>query len=197
MASDLYVQQLTTELSWDDLVLPKDTLDKVHEIEMWINRCNSLFQNWEKGNKVKPGFKSFFFGPNGTGKTLAATLLGKYTGREVFKIDLSLIISKYIGETEKNLGALFEKARSQDWILFFDEADALFGKRISIKDARDRYANQEVSYLLQRIEECEGLVILSSNFKGDIEEAYLRRFDLTIYFPESKTDEKSLIPDSQ
>lgn len=190
MASDLYAQQLTTELSWDDLVLPQDTLEQIHEIERWINRCNSLFQHWEKGNKVKPGFKTFFFGPNGTGKSLAATLLGKYTDREVFKIDLSLIISKYIGETEKNLGTLFEKARSQDWILFFDEADALFSKRISIKDARDRYANQEVSYLLQRIEECQGLVILSSNFKGDIEEAYLRRFDLTIYFPESKTEEK-------
>lgn len=190
MASDLHVQQLTTELTWDDLVLPVDTLDKVHEIEMWINRCNSLFKNWTKGNKTKPGYKSFFYGPNDTGKTLAATLLGKYTGREVFRIDLSMIISKYIGETEKNLSTLFEKAKYQDWILFFDEADALFGKRISIKDALDRFANQEVSFLLQRIEACEGLVILSSNFKGDIEEAYLRRFDLNIYFPETRAEEK-------
>jgi SpoVK/Ycf46/Vps4 family AAA+-type ATPase len=190
MAFDLHVHQLSTELTWDDLILPKDSLDKLHEIEMWINRCNSLLQNWEEGNITKPGYRSFFYGPNDAGKTLAATLLGKYTRREVFKIDLSMVISKYIGETEKNLGALFEKAKNQDWILFFDEADALFGKRTSIKDVHDRYANQEVSYLLQRVEECEGLVILSSNFKGDIKEAYLRRFDLTIYFPESNTGAK-------
>ncbi|MFC1879734.1 ATP-binding protein [Chloroflexota bacterium] len=98
------------------------------------------------GSKIKPGYRVLFHGPPGTGKTLTATLLGKHTGRKVFRIDLSTVVSKYIGETEKNLAGLFDKARSKNWILFFDEADALFGKRTNVKDAHDRYANQEVSY---------------------------------------------------
>jgi SpoVK/Ycf46/Vps4 family AAA+-type ATPase len=114
---------------------------------------------------------------------LTATLLGKYTGRKVFRIDLSTVVSKYIGETEKNLAHLFDGARHKQWILFFDEADALFGKRTSVKDAHDRFANQEVSYLLQRVEEFDGLVILASNFKANLDDAFLRRFNAIIRFP--------------
>lgn len=121
--------------------------------------------------------------PPGTGKTLTATLLGKYTGRDVFRIDLSRVVSKYIGETEKNLARLFDKAQNKNWILFFDEADALFGKRTEIRDAHDKYANQEVAYLLQRIESYSGLVILATNQRGNIDDAFARRFQSMVHFP--------------
>jgi SpoVK/Ycf46/Vps4 family AAA+-type ATPase len=145
------------------------------------------------GRKLKPGYRALFYGPPGTGKTLTATLLGKYTGREVFRVDLSTVVSKYIGETEKNLANLFEKAQHKDWILFFDEADALFGKRTNVKSAHDRYANQEVSYLLQRIEDFPGLVILASNFKANMDDAFLRRFNAIIKFPFPSLEERVLL----
>jgi SpoVK/Ycf46/Vps4 family AAA+-type ATPase len=134
-----------------------------------------------------------FHGSPGTGKTLTATLLGKYTGRKVFRIDLSTVVSKYIGETEKNLASLFDRAKNRQWILFFDEADALFGKRTSVKDSHDRYANQEVSYLLQRVEEFDGLIILASNLKANLDEAFLRRFNAIIRFPFPKESERVMI----
>src|SRR6185436_18277436 len=134
-----------------DLVLHPNTFKHIREIENWLLYNDTLWQ-WGIGKKLKPGYRALFHGPPGTGKTLTATLLGKYTGRPVFRIDLSRVVSKYIGETEKNLASLFDKAEHKDWILFFDEADALFGKRTEIRDAHDKYANQEVSYLLQRIE---------------------------------------------
>jgi SpoVK/Ycf46/Vps4 family AAA+-type ATPase len=123
-----------------------------------------------------------FYGPPGTGKTLTASLLGKYTNKDVYRIDLSMVVSKYIGETEKNLSSLFDKAINKDWILFFDEADSIFGKRTNVRDAHDKYANQEVSYLLQRIEAHPGLVILASNFKNNIDTAFTRRFQSIIEF---------------
>jgi SpoVK/Ycf46/Vps4 family AAA+-type ATPase len=113
---------------------------------------------------------------------LTATLLGKFTQRDVFRVDLALVVSKYIGETEKNLAQLFDKAHAKNWILFFDEADALFGKRTETHDAHDRYANQEVAYLLQKIEEFDGLVILASNLKSNIDPAFSRRFQAMIHF---------------
>jgi SpoVK/Ycf46/Vps4 family AAA+-type ATPase len=143
--------------------------------------------------KIKPGYRCLFHGPSGTGKTLTATLLGKYTGKDVFRVDLSTVISKYIGETEKNLSNLFDKAASKDWILFFDEADALFGKRTNIRDAHDKYANQEVSYLLQRIENHPGLIILASNFKSNIDDSFIRRFHSVIYFPFPSVEERLLL----
>ncbi len=142
------------------------------------------------GKRIKPGYRALFYGPPGTGKTLASTLLGKYTQKSVFRIDLSMVISKYIGETEKNLSQLFDKAQNKDWILFFDEADSIFGKRTNVRDAHDKYANQEVSYLLQRIESYPGLTILASNFKTNIDEAFMRRFNSCIYFPLPKAEER-------
>jgi SpoVK/Ycf46/Vps4 family AAA+-type ATPase len=133
--------------------------------------------------KIKPGHRVLFWGPPGTGKTLTATLLGKATKRDVYRIDLSKVVSKYIGETEKNLANVFDQAENKDWILFFDEADALFGKRTNVSNAHDRYANQEVSYLLQRIEDFPGVVILASNMKGNLDEAFTRRFQAMIHFP--------------
>jgi len=141
-----------------------------------MNRLN--MKRW-----VKPGYRALFHGPPGTGKTLTALIIGKKTNRDVFRIDLSMVVSKFIGETEKNLSQLFDRAKNKEWILFFDEADALFGKRTNVRDAHDKYANQEVSYLLQRIENYNGLIILASNFKSNIDEAFIRRFQSVIYFP--------------
>jgi AAA+ superfamily predicted ATPase len=176
-------REISTAMEWDDLILGTDVIEQIDELKRWIEHHDTLLRDWGMGSKIKPGYRALFYGPPGTGKTLTATLLGKYTGRQVFRIDLSTVVSKYIGETEKNLANLFDKAQHKAWILFFDEADALFGKRTNVKDAHDRYANQEVSYLLQRVEEFDGLVILASNFKANLDEAFLRRFNAIIRFP--------------
>ena len=132
-------------------------------------------------------------GASGSGKTFTATLLGTEVGRQVFSIDLSMVVSKYIGETEKNLSKVFELAENKDWILFFDEADALFGKRTNVKDAHDRYANQEVAFLLQRVENYPGLVILSTNLKTNIDEAFARRFQIMVRFNMPNAKERELL----
>lgn len=183
-------EHLSTEMEWDDLVLPGQTLNQIREIEIWIKHHPTLLFEWGMHKKLKPGYRALFYGPPGTGKTLTASLLGKYTAKDVFKIDLSMVVSKYIGETEKNLASLFDKAQNKDWILFFDEADSIFGKRTNVRDAHDKYANQEVSYLLQRIESYPGLAILASNFKSNIDEAFTRRFQAIIQFPMPKADER-------
>ncbi len=184
---------ITTEMEWDDLVLNEETNAQIQELQTWIDHANTLMYDWEMHKKLKPGYRVLFHGPPGTGKTLTATLLGKYTGKDVFKIDLSMVVSKFIGETEKNLANLLAKAEKTENILFFDEADALFGKRTSVRDAHDKYANQEVSYLLQRIENYKGLVILASNLKSNIDEAFVRRFQSIIHFPLPKASERLLI----
>jgi SpoVK/Ycf46/Vps4 family AAA+-type ATPase len=139
--------------------------------------------DWGLGKSVKPGYRSLFYGPPGTGKTLTATLIGAEAGADVYRIDLSMVVSKYIGETEKNLANVFDQAQNKNWILFFDEADALFGKRTQTSSSNDRYANQEISYLLQRVEDFPGVVILATNLKANIDEAFARRFQSVIYFP--------------
>ena len=174
---------IETEMTWDDLVLPQQTLDRVIEIKDWIEYGAALLGDWGMSKKIKPGYKSLFHGPSGTGKTLTACLLGKYCGLDVYRIDLSMVVSKYIGETEKNLSGIFDQAENKNWILFFDEADALFGKRTNVSDAHDKYANQEVSYLLQRLEEFNGVVILASNMKSNMDDAFTRRFQSIISFP--------------
>ncbi len=174
---------LETEMEWDDLVLNADTRRQIRDIEHWTVHKDTLLRDWGMGRKMKPGYRALFYGPPGTGKTLTATLLGKQTGLEVYRIDLSRVVSKFIGETEKNLANLFDKAENKQWILFFDEADALFGKRTDIRDAHDKYANQEVAYLLQRIESYNGLVILATNQRGNIDDAFVRRFQAMIHFP--------------
>ncbi len=176
-------KRITTEMDWEDLVLPAATLGQIEELKSWVNHGDTLLHDWGMKKKIRPGYRALFTGPPGTGKTLTATLLGKYTKRDVYRIDLAMIVSKFIGETEKNLASLFDKAENKDWILFFDEADALFGKRTSVRDAHDRYANQEIAYLLQRVEDYAGLVILASNFKNNIDDAFLRRFQSEVYFP--------------
>ncbi|GAA0879202.1 hypothetical protein GCM10009119_21700 [Algoriphagus jejuensis] len=186
-------EHLQTEMAWEDLVLPDQVWNQVRELQVWLKHKESLLSEFDLGRKIKPGYRALFYGPPGTGKTVTASLLGKYTGKEVFRIDLSMIVSKYIGETEKNLSTLFDKAENKDWILFFDEADAIFGKRTGVRDAHDKYANQEVSYLLQRIESYNGLVILASNFRNNIDTAFVRRFNSMVYFPAPKAEDRLLL----
>lgn len=183
-------ERLESKLDWEDLVLHPESLKQVNELKRWINYGDTLLNEWGLAKRIKPGFRSLFYGPPGTGKTLTASLLGKSTNRDVYRVDLSMVVSKFIGETEKNLANLFARAEQKDWILFFDEADALFGKRTEIRDAHDKYANQEVSYLLQRIEAFEGLVILATNLKTNLDEALARRFQSIIYFPLPRTEER-------
>lgn len=182
LSADFPAERITTELEWKDLVLQEKTMAEIKEIETWLKYNDTFLNEWQMKGKIKPGFRILFFGQAGTGKTMTACLLGKYTGRDVFRIDLSTVVSKYIGETEKNLSKLFDKAANKEWILFFDEADAIFGKRTSVRDAHDKYANQEVSYLLQRIESHAGLVILASNMKNNIDTSFTRRFNSIIEF---------------
>jgi AAA+ superfamily predicted ATPase len=182
-------RRIATDLTWEDLVLTPTSRDEIERIEAWLRHGESFRKGWGMEGRIKPGFRALFHGPPGTGKTLTATLIGRSTGREVYRIDLSSVVSKYIGETEKNLAALFDRAERRDWVLFFDEADALFGKRTQVKDAHDRYANQEVSYLLQRVEDFDGLVILASNFRANMDDAFLRRFNAIVRFPLPGEDE--------
>jgi len=177
-------------MEWNDLILNPKTAEAINDIKIWLEH-NSIFLNkWGMDKKIKQGYRALFYGPPGTGKTLTATLLGKQFQKDVYRIDLSQVVSKYIGETEKNLEKVFNKAEHKEWILFFDEADALFGKRSSVNNAHDRYANQEVSYLLQRVEDFPGLIILASNYKNNIDNAFIRRFNSIINFPMPNSAER-------
>lgn len=176
-------KRLRTGLEWEQLVLPAHSLEEVGEIRDWLEYGNRLLDEWDLRKLVKPGYRALFYGPPGTGKTLTAALLGKSSGLATYRIDLSMVVSKYIGETEKNLSGVFDQAEHKQWILFFDEAEALFGKRTETSSAHDRYANQEVSYLLQRIEDFPGVVILATNLKANLDDAFSRRFQSMIYFP--------------
>ena len=183
-------KKILTEMSWNDLVLNNYTLNQINDIQVWMKHNSEIMRDEVLSKKIKPGYRVLFHGASGTGKTLTATLLGKQFEKDVYRIDLSLVVSKYIGETEKNLEKIFTKAEHKDWILFFDEADALFGKRTNVQNAHDRYANQEVSYLLQRVEDYAGLLILASNFKSNMDDAFLRRFHSIIHFPPPSAAER-------
>ena len=187
---DFPAKMITTTLHWDDLVLDAYTMQHLTEIKIWLEHGSKLMNDWEMKRMLKPGYKALFHGPPGTGKTLTAGLFGKLANTDVYRVDLSMVISKYIGETEKNLEKVFAKAENKNWILFFDEADALFGKRTSISDAHDKYANQEIAYLLQRLEDYNGLVILSSNMRSNVDEAFGRRLQAIINFPIPKFVER-------
>ena len=182
LSSRFPAERLQTSLGWDDLVLPAATRHRVDEILAWVRHRPTLLQDWNLSGRIKPGFAALFHGPPGTGKTLTASLLGKGSGLPVFRVDLSLISSKWVGETEKSIAALFDRAQSNDWILFFDEADALFGKRTDVRSGNDRFQNQQVALLLQRIESFDGITILASNLKGNIDKAFARRFQSIIHF---------------
>lgn len=172
-----------TPLSWDDLVLAPEVMDEVQQICAWMQMETRLMQDWGLSRSLKPGYRALFHGPPGTGKTLTATLIGQAAQADVYRIDLSMVVSKYIGETEKNLARVFDQAQTRRWILFFDEADALFGKRGATQNANDHHANQEIAYLLQRVEDFPGVVILASNLRSNLDDAFSRRFQSMVYFP--------------
>jgi hypothetical protein len=174
---------ITTQLDWGDLVLAPEVRYEVETIGLWLRQSDTLLRDWGLARSVKPGYRCLFYGPPGTGKTLTAMLIGASAGADVYRIDLSMVVSKYIGETEKNLANVFDQAEDKHWILFFDEADALFGKRTDGTSSNDRHANQEISYLLQRVEDFPGVVILASNLRANIDEAFARRFQGAVYFP--------------
>ena len=190
VSSEFPAKYISTHLEWSNLVINRTTMAEVETISNWIAYHDEMANEWGLKNVFKDGYKALFYGPPGTGKTFTATLLGKQFNKDVYRIDLSQVVSKYIGETEKNLENVFRKAEDKNWILFFDEADALFGKRTSVSSAHDRYANQETSYLLQRIEDFNGLVILASNNKTNIDSAFLRRFNAIVHFPVPDPEER-------
>ena len=190
LRNDFPAKRVETTLSWENLVLSDGVMAQVMEIRSWMTHEKKIREEWGIDKILKPGYRALFHGPPGTGKTLTAGLLGDALGREVYRIDLSMVVSKFIGETEKNLAGVFDQAENENWVLFFDEADALFGKRTQTQSSNDRFANQEVSYLLQRVEDFPGVVILASNFKGNVDPAFMRRFQSMIYFPVPKAAQR-------
>jgi ATPase family protein associated with various cellular activities (AAA)/winged helix domain-containing protein len=178
--------------AWDDLVIPPASVERLRDVIDHMHHRDTVFADWGLGRKVAVWRRAtaLFAGPPGTGKTLSASLVAQALGVDLFRIDLSGVVSKYIGETEKNLDRVFRAAHRSNAILFFDEADALFGKRTEVKDAHDRYANVETSYLLQKLETFEGLAILATNFKKNIDNAFLRRIDVIVDFPMPARDER-------
>lgn len=183
-------RRLTTSLSWDDLVLAPEVMDQLQHIASWLEYEQQILHGWGLQRTLAPGYRALFYGPPGTGKTLTASLLGQRANMDVYRIDLSQVVSKYIGETEKNLAGIFDQAESKNWILFFDEADSLFGNRSSGTSSNDRHANQEVAYLLQRIEICPTLVILATNLRGNLDDAFSRRFQSLVGFKKPNADER-------
>ncbi len=180
-----FIRKLEPRFCWDDIVLPPDRMSQLQEICSFVDHRHRVFYQWGFDDKM-PGGKGInilFSGPSGTGKTMAADIITGHLGADIYRIDLSIVVSKYIGETEKNLKKIFDFADKGNVVLFFDEADSLFGRRSEIKDSHDRYANIETNYLLQKIEDHEAIVILATNLSKNIDEAFLRRMHFVVEFP--------------
>ena len=182
---DILAQRLEPKVSWEDLVLPDEETNMLHQIADQVRQRNQVYETWGFADKTNRGLgiNALFAGESGTGKTMAAEVIAHSLHLNLYRIDLSAVVSKYIGETEKNLRRLFDAAEDGGAILFFDEADALFGKRSEVKDSHDRYANIEVNYLLQRMEAYRGLAILATNIKSALDTAFLRRLRFIVNFP--------------
>ncbi|MEM7117604.1 MAG: ATP-binding protein, partial [Chloroflexota bacterium] len=178
-------RKITPRYRWADIVLPPDTLAQLREIVETVRQRATVYGEWGFGRKMSlgKGVNVLFAGESGTGKTMSADIIAAELGLDLYKIDLASVVSKYIGETEKNLERIFTEAATSNAILFFDEADSIFGKRSEISDSHDRYANLEVSYLLQRMEMYEGIVILATNLRANIDDAFMRRLHFAIAFP--------------
>ena len=188
-------QRLTPAYSWDDIVLPADVLRQLREIAGQVATRSQVYERWGFGARLPRGrgISALFSGPSGTGKTMAAEVLANDLKLDLYRIDLAGVVSKYIGETEKNLRNVFDAAEQSGAILFFDEADALFGKRTEVKDSHDRYANIEVNYLLQRMEDYRGLAILCTNRRAALDRAFLRRLRFLVEFPFPDCEQRRLI----
>ncbi|HEX3048939.1 MAG TPA: AAA family ATPase [Bacillota bacterium] len=191
----ILARKIKPKYQWEDIVLPPDQLDQLREICNQVKYRQVVYGEWGFDRKLSlgKGVTALFSGPPGTGKTMAAEVIANDLCLELYKIDLSQVVSKYIGETEKNLEKIFTEAETSNAILFFDEADALFGKRSEVKDAHDRYANIETGYLLQRMEQYEGIVILATNLNKNMDEAFLRRLNFVIEFPFPDTKHRELL----
>ena len=178
-------QRIESAAAWEDLVLPQAQLATLRELAMHVKHRATVYERWAFGGKSGRGLgiTALFAGASGTGKTMAAEVLARELRLDLYRIDLSSVISKYIGETEKNLRRVFDAAELGGVILLFDEADALFGKRTEVKDSHDRHANVEVSYLLQRMEAYRGLSVLTTNLKNALDQAFLRRIRFVVQFP--------------
>lgn len=187
-----FARKIESAYSWDDLILPEAHKGQLGEIIDYIRNHEAVYTEWgfNRKHSLGKGVNIFFSGPSGTGKTMAAGIIASALGLDGYKIDLSTVVSKYIGETEKNLNRIFAEAETSNAVLFFDEADALFGKRTEVKDAHDRYANIEVNYLLQKMEEHEGVVILATNLSKNVDDAFLRRVHFSVVFPLPEKEER-------
>ena len=188
-------RKIETKFSWSDIVLPESQLLQLKEIASHAKRAQVIFEKWgfARNYSYGRGIAALFEGQSGTGKTMAAGIIGRALDLDVYQIDLSSVVSKYIGETEKNLSRIFAEAQDCNAILFFDEADALFGKRHEMRDAHDRYANIETAYLLQRMEEYSGICILATNMKQNLDEAFIRRMRFMIPFPFPNDEDRERI----
>ncbi len=182
---DNLAQRLTVKATWDDIVLPAEETALLHQIAEQVRQRALVYDDWGFRQKMNRGLgvSVLFAGESGTGKTMAAEVIAHELRLHLYRIDLSAVVSKYIGETEKNLRKLFDAAEDGGTILFFDEADALFGKRSDVKDSHDRYANIETNYLLQRLEAYQGLAILATNLRSSLDTAFLRRLRFVVTFP--------------
>jgi hypothetical protein len=192
---DDLAERIESQVTWDDLVLPPDSLAPLYELTSQVRHRTRVYEQWGFGNASRRGLgvSALFAGPSGTGKTLAAEVLAHELRLDLYRIDLSGVVSKYIGETEKNLRRVFDAAEEGGAVLFFDEADALFGKRSEVKDSHDRYANIEVNYLLQRMESYRGVAILATNLKGSLDSAFLRRIRFVVTFPVPDAEQRAEI----
>src|SRR5262249_6765045 len=188
-------ERIAPKATWDDIVLPNAERALLRQVADQVAQRSRVYQDWGFERKISRGFgiSALFAGESGTGKTMAAEVVANHLRLDLYRIDLSAVVSKYIGRTGKNLRRLLHPAQASGMILFFDEADALFGKRSEIKDSHDRYANIEVNYLLQRMESFSGLAILASNMKSALDGAFLRRLRFVVNFPFPGTVERKAI----
>jgi SpoVK/Ycf46/Vps4 family AAA+-type ATPase len=181
-SEDFPASLYTTEETWDDLILPDRTRFYLQDIPVWMKHYNTIIQE-DTYKKFTKGMKFLLHGEPGTGKSVCVALFGRDFGKPVYRIDLSQVVSKWVGETSKNMGKIFDIAKNKDWILFFDEGDALFGKRTENNSANDRYGNQEIAYLLQRMEEHKGIIFMATNKLPNMDKAFVRRFQVRVPFP--------------
>lgn len=188
-----HARRVVPKVGWDELILPPAQDKRLRDLVDRYRYRGVVHDEWGLPLFPSPGVVALFSGPSGTGKTTTAEVIAHELGVDMFRVDLSALVSKYIGETEKNLEEIFSAAHAGDYLLLFDEADSLFGTRSKVTDARDRYANMEVSYLLQRLETYDGFVVLTSNFQGNIDQAFLRRIHVTVHFAVPTAEDRARI----
>jgi AAA+ superfamily predicted ATPase len=189
------VDRITPKTTWDDLILPQDSTQILHQIIATIRQRSKVYEEWGMGGNTRRGMgiTALFYGPPGTGKTTAAEIIARELQLDLYRVDLSQVVSKYIGETEKNLSKVFDSAETSGAVLLFDEADSMIGKRTDVKDSKDRYANQEVSYLLQRMEAYSGLAVMTTNLPNAIDSAFMRRIKFSVRFEYPTAEQRAVI----